>query len=174
MRHDEPAVTRPGDLWLLVPNDNPCYRLLAGNARDPAMIATLTGGEQAAMVITDPPYNVPIKGHVSGKGPHPPHGVRDGLRRDERRRVHRLSEALPCGGADEAKSLRSWGMPRRIRVRRVMSRHRKEKFAFISAVHCRARPQNPSQTRAGRGRQAKPGTTCQVRPRMPHRGRSRR
>ena len=32
------------------------------------MIATLTGGEQAAMVITDPPYNVPIKGHVSGKG----------------------------------------------------------------------------------------------------------
>jgi len=32
------------------------------------MIATLMGGEQAAMVITDPPYNVPIKGHVSGKG----------------------------------------------------------------------------------------------------------
>jgi hypothetical protein len=37
----------------------------------------------------------------------------------------------------------------------------------------RARPQIPSQTRAGRGRQAKPGTTGQVRPRTPRRGRSR-
>jgi hypothetical protein len=31
------------------------------------MIATLMGGEQAAMFITDPPFNVPINGHVSGK-----------------------------------------------------------------------------------------------------------
>jgi hypothetical protein len=45
---------------------------------------------------------------------------------------------------------------------------------LISLAHHRARPQNPSQTQAGRGRQAKPGTTCQARPRMPHRGRSRR
>ena len=26
------------------------------------------GDEQATMVLTDSPYNVPIKGHVSGKG----------------------------------------------------------------------------------------------------------
>jgi hypothetical protein len=29
VRHDQPAVTRPGDLWLLVPNDNPRHRLLS-------------------------------------------------------------------------------------------------------------------------------------------------
>ena len=68
VRHDQPAVTRPGDLWLLGPSGVPRHRLLAGDARDPAAIATLMGEEQAAMVITDPPYNVPIKGHVSGKG----------------------------------------------------------------------------------------------------------
>jgi hypothetical protein len=27
-------------------------------------------GQQARMVITDPPYNVPIQGHVCGKGRH--------------------------------------------------------------------------------------------------------
>ncbi|WOJ91628.1 site-specific DNA-methyltransferase (plasmid) [Methylocapsa polymorpha] len=68
VRHDRPAVTKAGDLWLLGPKGDPRHRLLAGDARDPAMIATLMGDEQAAMVITDPPYNVPIKGHVSGKG----------------------------------------------------------------------------------------------------------
>jgi DNA modification methylase len=68
MRYDEPAVTRPGDLWLLGPNDAPRHRLLSGDARDPSAISTLMGEELAAMVITDPPYNVPIVGHVSGKG----------------------------------------------------------------------------------------------------------
>jgi hypothetical protein len=68
VRHDQPAVKRPGDLWLLGPSGVPRHRLLAGDARDPAAIATLMGEEQAAMVITDPPYNVPIEGHVSGKG----------------------------------------------------------------------------------------------------------
>jgi hypothetical protein len=68
VRYNQPAVTRPGDLWLLGPKGAPRHRLLAGDARDPSAIATLMGAELAAMVITDPPYNVPIVGHVSGKG----------------------------------------------------------------------------------------------------------
>jgi hypothetical protein len=32
-------------------------------------VAGLQGGqERAAMVFTDPPYNVPIDGHASGRG----------------------------------------------------------------------------------------------------------
>ncbi len=57
------TVSRLGDLWLL--GD---HRLLCGDARDPAAYATLLGDAQAQMAITDPPYNVPIEGHVSGKG----------------------------------------------------------------------------------------------------------
>jgi hypothetical protein len=35
---------------------------------DPEAFATLMGEERAAMVFTDPPYNVPIEGHASGLG----------------------------------------------------------------------------------------------------------
>ncbi len=52
-------VTRPGDLWLMGE-----HRLLCGDARDPAVFATLLDEKRAAMVICDPPYNVPITGHV--------------------------------------------------------------------------------------------------------------
>ncbi|HWZ50358.1 MAG TPA: DNA methyltransferase, partial [Granulicella sp.] len=43
-------------------------RVLCGNALDPEAFATLMGGERAAVVFTDPPYNVPIEGHASGLG----------------------------------------------------------------------------------------------------------
>jgi DNA modification methylase len=58
-----PAITRPGDLWLLGR-----HRLLCGSALEETSYAALMPGEQAAMVFTDPPYNVPIAGHVSGLG----------------------------------------------------------------------------------------------------------
>jgi DNA modification methylase len=58
-----PAVTRPGDLWLLGK-----HRLICGDATDPAVYAGLLHGERAQMVFTDPPYNVPIAGHVCGLG----------------------------------------------------------------------------------------------------------
>jgi DNA modification methylase len=58
-----PPVARPGDLWHLGQ-----HRVLCGNALDPAGYAQLMSGVRAAMVFTDPPYNVPINGHVSGKG----------------------------------------------------------------------------------------------------------
>lgn len=58
-----PPVTRPGDLWELGP-----HRILCGNALEAASYATLLGKKQAALVFTDPPYNVRIAGHASGLG----------------------------------------------------------------------------------------------------------
>jgi DNA modification methylase len=64
---DEPltgrTVSRPGDLWTL---GN--HRLLCGNALDPAAFDVLLEGKKAEFAFTDPPYNVPIDGHVGGKG----------------------------------------------------------------------------------------------------------
>ncbi len=60
---DKPAVNRNGDLWLIGP-----HRLLCGDALDPASWAALMGKDKAQMIFTDPPYNVPISGHVSGLG----------------------------------------------------------------------------------------------------------
>jgi hypothetical protein len=68
LRQDRPPVTRSGDLWLLGPKGNPRHRLLAGDARNPSAVARLMGEERAAMLISDPPYNVIINGHASGKG----------------------------------------------------------------------------------------------------------
>lgn len=56
-------VCREGDVWQLGP-----HRLVCGNALDPAVVDQLMNGEQARMVFTDPPYNVPVNGHVSGLG----------------------------------------------------------------------------------------------------------
>jgi DNA modification methylase len=58
-----PPLSRMGDLWVLGR-----HRLLCGNALNPAAFATLLGNERAAIVFTDPPYNVPIDGHASGLG----------------------------------------------------------------------------------------------------------
>lgn len=58
-----PAVTVPGDLWTLGP-----HKVICGDCLDAETYARLMGEERAAMVFTDPPYNVPIDRHVSGKG----------------------------------------------------------------------------------------------------------
>ncbi|HZF75244.1 MAG TPA: site-specific DNA-methyltransferase [Acetobacteraceae bacterium] len=44
------------------------HRLLCGSALDGEGYAGLMGGKRAALVFTDPPYNVPIAGHVGGLG----------------------------------------------------------------------------------------------------------
>ncbi len=56
-------VSRPGDLWHLSR-----HRLLCGDATDPKSYDRLLDGSPAEMVVTDPPYNVPTAGHVSGLG----------------------------------------------------------------------------------------------------------
>lgn len=58
-----PAVTQPGDLWLLGE-----HRLLCGNAQESKSFEQLMDSKLAGMVITDPPYNVKVQGHVGGKG----------------------------------------------------------------------------------------------------------
>jgi DNA modification methylase len=58
-----PIVTRPGDLWLFSG-----HRLFCGDSREPQSYTTLTGGVQSGMAITDPPFNVKVRGHVSGRG----------------------------------------------------------------------------------------------------------
>lgn len=57
------GVSRRGDVWLLGE-----HRLGCGDARDPADLDRIMGTERAQMVLTDPPYNVPIVGHVRGRG----------------------------------------------------------------------------------------------------------
>src|SRR6516165_2122041 len=42
--------------------------VLCGNALDPSAFTALMGEERAAIVFTDPPYNVPIEGHAGGLG----------------------------------------------------------------------------------------------------------
>jgi len=58
-----PPVTQVGDLWLLR-----SHRVYCGSALEDAAYAALMQGEKAAAVFTDPPYNVPIDGNVSGLG----------------------------------------------------------------------------------------------------------
>jgi DNA modification methylase len=62
-RHDAPAVSRMGDFWLLGR-----HKLICGDARDKDAFTLLMGHDTADLVCTDPPYNVPIDGHVCGSG----------------------------------------------------------------------------------------------------------
>ena len=52
-------VTRSGEIWQLSR-----HRLLCGNALEPSAYSALMGEDTARMIFTDPPYNVPINGHV--------------------------------------------------------------------------------------------------------------
>jgi DNA modification methylase len=56
-------VTQPGDLWRLGEHQILCTDALVGES-----YARLLGNERVQMVFTDPPWNIPITGHVSGLG----------------------------------------------------------------------------------------------------------
>lgn len=56
---DVPSRCKLGDIWQLGQ-----HRLICGNALDPEVVNKLMAGAKAQMVFTDPPYNVPINGHV--------------------------------------------------------------------------------------------------------------
>ena len=58
-----PAVSLPGDLWLLGK-----HRIYCGSALDPLAYELLMAKERASGVFTDPPYNVKIDGNVCGSG----------------------------------------------------------------------------------------------------------
>jgi DNA modification methylase len=57
------AVSRPGDLWVL--GD---HRILCGSALEAVSYDRLMARDRAAMVLSDPPYNIPIDGFVGGNG----------------------------------------------------------------------------------------------------------
>ncbi len=57
------VITKVGDLWQLGR-----HRLICGDARDPEVYSRLLGEEIVDLIFTDPPYNVPIDGHVCGSG----------------------------------------------------------------------------------------------------------
>jgi len=117
-----PPLSRIGDLWLL---DR--HRVLCGNALDPAAFTALMGAERAAMVFTDPPYNVPIDGHASGLGAihHRPFPMAAGeMDKAEAARprgpsAHGLD---PWGAARRRMILPSPGMDRRITTSRCSQR----------------------------------------------------
>ena len=56
-----PAVTRPGDIWQIG-----SHRLVCGDSTSPETYQALLADKRAQMVFSDPPYNVPIAGHVGG------------------------------------------------------------------------------------------------------------
>lgn len=58
-----PAVTQAGDIWTLG-----MHRLICGDTRDPQALARLLDGDEVDLIFTDPPYNVPVEGHISGLG----------------------------------------------------------------------------------------------------------
>jgi len=58
-----PAVAQFGDLWTLG-----SHKLLCGDSLEAESYRRLMGEDRAAMIFTDPPYNVAIDGNVTGKG----------------------------------------------------------------------------------------------------------
>lgn len=86
---DKPT-SRSGDIWLL--GD---HKLICGDARLPETYTALLGAELADLVITNPPYNVPISGHVSGTARHGNFAMASGeMSRAEFQQF--LSQALSC------------------------------------------------------------------------------
>lgn len=59
---EKPAISKPGEIYELGP-----HRLLCGDSTKAEDIAKLMGDEKAAMVVTDPPYNVDYTGGMQIK-----------------------------------------------------------------------------------------------------------
>ncbi len=60
---DAASRVRLGDVWQMGR-----HRLACGDALDGRVVAELMMGEAARMAFSDPPYNVPIDGHVGNSG----------------------------------------------------------------------------------------------------------
>ncbi len=61
--NDKESICRAGDIWIFGR-----HKLICGDARDDTVFSRLMGSEKAEFAFTDPPYNVPIDGHVCGLG----------------------------------------------------------------------------------------------------------
>ena len=58
-------VSQLGDVWRLGE-----HRLIVGSATEPAVLGRLLAGDQVRAIFTDPPYNVPVQGHVTSSKAH--------------------------------------------------------------------------------------------------------
>lgn len=64
-----PRVSRSGDIWIMHAGKTE-HRIACGDFQNEALRKLLFENEWAAACFTDPPYNVAIRGHVSGTGKH--------------------------------------------------------------------------------------------------------
>ncbi|WP_298089766.1 DNA methyltransferase [uncultured Sphingomonas sp.] len=93
------ATSRVGDLWLL---DR--HRLMCGDSTNKEAVAQLLGGEQVRTIFEDCPYNVNIRGHVSGSGKHQEFVMASGEMSDDEftnfltKVLARTAESLVPGG----------------------------------------------------------------------------
>ena len=87
-------VSRPGDLWLCGE-----HRITQGDARDPTVYECLFAETPPArLVLTDPPFNVPVLGHCTSQAHHREFAMAHGeLTRDEFAAFNRewIRSALP-------------------------------------------------------------------------------
>ena len=81
-----PTISRLGDVWNLAGSAGD-HRIVCGDSRNDDLRRRLFGQDTAQIAFSDPPYNVPIAGHVSGLGRKDPRRICDGMRRDARARV---------------------------------------------------------------------------------------
>ncbi len=58
-----PGIASPDDMWLLGK-----HRMFCGDALPPENWVTLMGGAKGHMIFSDPPYNLPVDGFISGLG----------------------------------------------------------------------------------------------------------
>ena len=92
-------VSAQGDLWLLGEQ-----RLFCGDALDPSSVARVLQGDVARVDFTDPPYNVPIAGHVTSNRSHGEFVMASGEMSDDEfiaflaSTLDRIVEALAPGG----------------------------------------------------------------------------
>lgn len=92
-----PAIAQSGDLWLVGH-----HRIHCGDSLDDKSFGAVMGGQKAHAVVADMPWNVPIKGHVSGLGKvqHPEFAMMAGeLSRQEFREKIRQSFELQAAWA---------------------------------------------------------------------------
>lgn len=67
------SVTRPGDMWLAGR-----HRLVCGDARSAEPLRVLLDDEEADLIFTDPPYNVPHRRTCLRAWTYPPSRIRHG------------------------------------------------------------------------------------------------
>lgn len=79
-KEEEPATTRPGDLWTLGR-----HRLLCGDSTKDQDLDRLMDGEQAQLVFTDPPYGVSYQGVINADGTPSKKGGWQDIKNDNRR-----------------------------------------------------------------------------------------